>query len=309
MERFSSCARALSVSRAGELFTRSLFCASLIALSSLAAIIDPTSASIIVTPTVSGSALATGLGGTGLTINSVTVTNGGVEQFGTYTNFSAGPVTFADGVVLSTGLAVDTPSPASFDDLPDTPIGSGGTAEFNAYGPGNIENFNDSNDVARLAVDFTLNSPSAVSFDFIFGSIEHPNFTSSYTDAFLAFLDGTANQIVFDSLNNPVQVGVSFASQLTTADQNTAFAEPHGLLQSLTTTTPVLGPGLHTILFEVGDVNDENLDSAVFIANLRAGSGSVGTTPTVPVPAAVYLFGSGLIGLAGLARRKMAVKA
>ncbi|HRI38161.1 MAG TPA: VPLPA-CTERM sorting domain-containing protein, partial [Nitrospira sp.] len=29
----------------------------------------------------------------------------------------------------------------------------------------------------------------------------------------------------------------------------------------------------------------------------------------VPVPAAVYLFGSGLIGLAGMVRRKMAVKA
>ena len=39
-----------------------------------------------------------------------------------------------------------------------------------------------------------------------------------------------------------------------------------------------------------------------------AGSYSVslwGTTAPVPVPAAVYLFGSGLIGLIGLARRKM----
>ena len=308
MERFSPWARAWSVSRAGELFTRSLFCASLIALPSLAAIIDPASASIIVTPTVSGSALATGLGGTGLTIDSVTATNGGAGQFGTYTNFSSGPVTFADGVVLSTGFVVDTPSPASVDDLPSSSTGAGGTAEFDAYGPGNIENFSSSNDVARLAVDFTLSSPNAVSFDFVFGSIEHPNFTSNYTDAFLAFLDGTANQIVFDSLNNPVQVGVSFASQLTTEDQNTAFAEPHGLLRSLTTTTPVLAPGFHTLLFEVGDVNDEILDSAVFIANFRAGSGSVGTTPTVPIPAAAYLFGSGLIGLAGLARRKMAAK-
>jgi hypothetical protein len=29
----------------------------------------------------------------------------------------------------------------------------------------------------------------------------------------------------------------------------------------------------------------------------------------VPVPAAVYLFGTGLVGLAGMARRKMMVKA
>jgi hypothetical protein len=34
-----------------------------------------------------------------------------------------------------------------------------------------------------------------------------------------------------------------------------------------------------------------------------------GSAAPVPVPAAVYLFGSGLIGLAGLARRKMTAKA
>jgi hypothetical protein len=85
---------------------------------------------------------------------------------------------------------------------------------------------------------------------------------------------------------------------------NTAFAGPHGLLRSLTTTTSVLAPGSHTLLFEVGDVNDPNLDSAAFIANLRAASGSSGTTPTVPIPAAVWLLGSGLLGLVGVARRK-----
>jgi len=34
------------------------------------------------------------------------------------------------------------------------------------------------------------------------------------------------------------------------------------------------------------------------------GSGFVTGTPAVPVPAAVWLFGSGLIGLIGIARRK-----
>jgi hypothetical protein len=34
-----------------------------------------------------------------------------------------------------------------------------------------------------------------------------------------------------------------------------------------------------------------------------------GNVSPVPVPAAVYLFGTGLIGLAGMARRKMMVKA
>lgn len=37
--------------------------------------------------------------------------------------------------------------------------------------------------------------------------------------------------------------------------------------------------------------------------------GSTGGGPTVPLPAAAWLFGSGVIGLAGLARRKMMVRA
>jgi hypothetical protein len=281
-----------------------LFQTPFMAVACLAITAAPVSAEIVVTPTTSGSALATALGGTGLTINSVSVTNGASTQFGTYTNFSLGTVTFADGVVLSTGYVDETPAPASFDGLPSTEIGASGTAEFDAYGPGRIENFSSSYDVARMQVDFTLDSASAVSFDFIFGSVEYPVWTSEYTDAFLTFLDGTTNQIVFDSLGNPVQVGISFASQLTTADMNTAFAGPHGLLRSLTTTTSVLAPGSHTLLFEVGDVNDPVLDSAAFIANLRAASGSSGTTPTVPIPAAVWLLGSGLLGLVGVARRK-----
>lgn len=187
---------------------------------------------------------------------------------------------------------------------PDTDMEVSGTTEFDTYGPGNIANFSRSNDVARLEVNFTLSSPSAVSFDFIFGSIEYPEFTNVFTDAFLVFLDGTTNQIVFDPLHNPVQVGLSFASLLTTADQNTAFADPHGLVGPLTTTTPVLAAGSHTLLFEVGDVNDHLLDSAVFIANLRTSSGPSGTAPTVPLPAAAWLFSAGLVGLVRLARRR-----
>lgn len=289
---------------AGNSIKRKLFWASLIGAACLAVTTAPASAAIVVTPTTSGSVLATALGGTGLTINSVSATNGVASQFGTYTNFLSGPVKFANGVVMSTGNVADTPAPANTGDLPSTDTGASGTTEFNAYGPGKIENFSASYDVARMQVDFTLSSASAVSFDFIFGSVEYPVYTSNYTDAFLTFLDGTTNQIVFDSLANPVQVGTSFASQLTTADLNTAFADPHGLLQSLTTTTAVLASGSHTLLFEVGDVNDHILDSAAFIANLRVGEGASGTTPTVPIPAAVWLFGSGLLGLIGTAARR-----
>lgn len=184
--------------------------------------------------------------------------------------------------------------------------GQSGTAAFNAYGTGNIENFADSNNVASLTVAFTLSAPSQVGFVFIFGSIEHPEFTSNFTDAFLAFLNGSAsvNQIVFDAANNPVQVGVGFSSVLTTGDTNTAFVDPYGLVKLQTFTMNKLSAGSHTLNFQVGDVNDHILDSAVFISNFRAEAGTPGTIPTVPEPSTVLLLGAGLIGL-GFARHKM----
>jgi hypothetical protein len=181
---------------------------------------------------------------------------------------------------------------------PSTDTGQPGTSEFNAYGPGHIANFSGSFDVASLLVNFTLSASSQVGFTFIFGSVEYPQFTSNFTDAFLAFLDGTAttNQVVFDSSNNAVQVGTSFASALTTADTNTAFANPHGLMKLQTFTTTELSAGAHTLRFEIGDVNDHILDSAVFISDLHAGGGTGGTTP-VPEPGTWLLLAANCAGV------------
>lgn len=77
-----------------------------------------------------------------------------------------------------------------------------------------------------------------------------------------------------------MQVGSSFAGLETTADVNTAFAAPHAVIHHLTTTSAMLTAGEHVLVFEVGDVNDHILDSAVFLANLRTGIGNEGTEPT-----------------------------
>ena len=287
-------------------------CRPFASLSSACAFLLATAASattLVVTPTTDGTTLATALGGGGgLTINSASVTNGAASQIGTYTGFTSPPVTIGDGVVLSTGRAIDTTADSySFLNFPSTNTGASGTPEFDAYGPGHIASFGDSNDVAALMVTFTLSSDSQVGFDFIFGSVEYPTFIGSFTDSFLAFLDGTAvgDQSVFDGSNHAVQVGSTFSSALTTADTNSAFEDPHGLLQ-LRTFTNTLSAGSHTILFEVGDVNDHILDSAVFISNLHAGPGNPGTDSTVPEPGTLELFGAGLACL-GAGRRRRAI--
>ena len=219
-----------------------------------------------------------------------------------YSAFADQAVTIGNGVVLSTGNAVQTT--AAFHNsatLPSTDVGQPGTTAFNNYGPGHITNFNTSNDVAALHVNFTLNAPSQIGFQFAFGSVEFPVFTSEFTDAFLAFLDGTgsANQIVFDASGNAVQVGTTFASALTTADTNSAFSDPHGILRLQTFTMNLLSAGTHSLIFQLGDTNDHILDSAVFISDFRAGQGTGATIAAVPEPASLALFLSGLSALAG----------
>ncbi len=275
-------------------------CAGLAAGFAAAAAAGPAHASIETVPTMDTQALRAALHPSGLTIDAVIIRNGVPGQFGTYSGFTTLPVTIRNGIVLSTGDVTNLgPNPAMQDpgydpaspppevnnqmvDFPET----GGTPEFNAYGsvPGHIENFNACYDVAALEVRFTLEEDSAVKFDFIFASVEYPFWTSQFTDAFVVFLDGTApeNQIAFDASGSAVQVGSSFAGLETTADVNTAFSNPHGLIHHLTTTTERLDSGEHVLIFEVGDVNDHILDSAVFITGLRTagGNGGGGTEPS-----------------------------
>lgn len=256
-------------------------------------------ADVVTVPTTDPAALTAGLPSNGLTVVSMRIRNGQPGQFGTFTGFSLPPVTIRDGIVLSSGNVAQigpmmevqdpnydpaSPPPQVSSVMTPDPDQSGGTSEFDVYGDAHnhIQNFQQSFDVASLEVVFDLAEDSQVQFDFVFGSVEFPFYTSGFTDAFLVFLDGTReqDQICFDTNGDPVQVGSSFAGLETTADVNTAFANPHALIHHLTTTTDRLDAGRHTLIFEVGDVNDHILDSVAFITNLRTGVGTPGTDPS-----------------------------
>ena len=63
------------------------------------------------------------------------------------------------------------------------------------------------------------------------------------------------------------------------------FADPHGAIAALVTTSGDLLAGLHTLDFAIADTNDGILDSAAFITDLHTTQNSGGPiTGAVPEP-------------------------
>ena len=97
------------------------------------------------------------------------------------------------------------------------------------------------------------------------------------------------------------------------ADIDTQFAPPTGeqivFGLSFISTDPTAWSGVNFANFPP---ESGNIDQAIFFLTeldasdnlLFEGFGTLDTVAVVPIPAAVWLFGSGLLGLIGLARRK-----
>jgi hypothetical protein len=109
-------------------------------------------------------------------------------------------------------------------------------------------------------------------------------------------VNSDATNHTFNNIGN-----ISWATNLTYIDHVANAGGPNGTDsgtgQDVVSRSWILDPGLYTLnyggnpSFALGQTGSHQFSASLF-------------TAPVPVPAAVYLFGSGLIGLAGLARRK-----
>ena len=131
---------------------------------------------------------------------------------------------------------------------------------------------------------------------------------------FVFDIDATAIKIVTDDINNPINIPDQSFTLHGTFDINTSlfvgtFDVAGGLLsgtfKNLTITRLSSGSWdfKTDLIYTSGSLKGEllggRLEGIGDTVNLGAKLG-----PVVPVPAAVWLFGSGLIGLIGVARRK-----
>ena len=243
-------------------------------------------------------ALAQSLVGPGVAISNVKY-RGALRAAGTFTS-SSNVLGFTNGIVLSSGSARNVAG-TNCEDGMSVDNGQPGDPDLNTI----VGEDNTTNDAAVLEFDFVPTS-STISFQYVFGSEEYPDFVGAFNDVFGFFLTapgGTpVNLALIPGTDLPVSINdVNDGNSTVTppiAPTNPQFYVNNQVQFSATGPLPpvdtelnglttVLGaqatvtPGLtYHIKLAVADANDFALDSNVFVQAGSLSSANVTANPT-----------------------------
>lgn len=211
------------------------------------------------------------------------------------------------GFVLSTGLA-DTKGETTSGNI-STVNGVSGSYLVNDILKDVFSSSVKSNDAATLEFKFTVSDPNAnwISMKILFGSDEYPEFVSGFPDIAGVFIDGVNaalhngdSGMPLSALKKVVDEGVFLDNA--TGEYSTAY---DGITRSLNLAGKI-GQGVngeHTIKVVIADTNDQVVDSAIFVSDIKAvNSATFGLTIDQPFGNDSLLGGAGndtLLGNAG----------
>lgn len=233
----------------------------------------------------------------GITVVGTPTISGNFAQFGTFSQGNVGAGLGIDsGIVLSTGIATDSIGSYDLNDS-GTDLNGAGSSKISA-----MVNNPATGDAATIKFSFTSSTDSLYFLNYVFASQEYPEFVRSpFNDGFGYFVDGVnIAKVPGTNLNvsvNTINNGNNDSGVLARNPQyyipnrnNNRTLQFGGLTVPLSASANGLGSGVHTLEIVIADVNDGNLDSAVFLsANSLSSSPIYGSvTQTVPEPFGIF---------------------
>lgn len=178
---------------------------------------------------------------------------------GTFTN-SPNQFPLPSGIVLSTGNVQDYSG--------STNTSGNKTSNLNTDGYAPLTELAGvpTNDAARFGFDFQSTS-NKVSFDFVFGSEEYPEYVgSSFNDAFGIYItdqeNGNTIQVAKDNSGQPITINSSFM-------QDGSDGELDGTTGKLHVDVNLTAGKNYSIEFAIADGSDSSYDSTAFISQLE----------------------------------------
>lgn len=228
--------------------------------------------------------LANRLVGSGVTVSNVVYT-GANGAAGTFSGGGTGDgsiIGFDQGVVLSSGSISNVVGPNTHPGI-TTANGQPGDLDLNGLLPSGS-----TQDASVLSFDFLANA-SSISFRYVFASDEYNEFVNGgFNDVFGFFVNGhtlstdcakvDTQPVSIDTINGGSHPEL-FRNNSTDPGPATINTEMDGLTTVLLCQAPVVANETNTMKLAIADVNDQNLDSNVFIE-----SGSLTTVPPVGTP-------------------------